>query len=157
WANNTSCRPGTAPRWANYDVVPICYPEASPMRPSSLPGSRSAFTLIELLVVIAIIAIVIGLLVPAVQAVREAGNRTQCTNNLKQIGRAWHIFHDTYKKSPTIASKGGRSVFRPLLPSLEQDVMVSTSSGLISNTNDAPSFANDIPYANAPPLKIFIC
>src|SRR5947209_17507606 len=97
-----------------------------------MPMARKGFTLIELLVVIAIIAVLVGLLLPAVQKVREAANRIKCQNNLKQLGLACHSYHDANQFFPqggkvfisdnnwnNEAEKGSWHVF--LLPYMEQD------------------------------------
>src|SRR6476660_9568724 len=101
--------------------------------------TRSAFTLIELLVVIAIIAILIALLVPAVQKVREAAARTQCTNNVKQMGLAVHSNHGTWMSD--------------ILPYMDQTPMW-TNLQAAANTLNSTTIENSVKAAGIVPAYI---
>jgi prepilin-type N-terminal cleavage/methylation domain-containing protein/prepilin-type processing-associated H-X9-DG protein len=109
---------------------------------------HAGFTLIELLVVIAIVAILIGLLLPAVQKVRAAAARIQCQNNLKQMGVAFHMYNDNYGKLPpgwvtnltgTVAPNPGWSWATIILPYIEQDNLYKTINPDVVTPGGAPA------------------
>ena len=145
------------------------------MRSFSCRFRRSGFTLIELLVVIAIIAILIALLLPAIQKAREAANRTTCTNNLKQIALAMHNYHGDYNSLPT----GGRIIFNPsgsipgyyrfgwagyLLPYIEEDNRYrearTVAPGSFESLSGASAWRTESlkhhPLFNTP-IKVYAC
>lgn len=109
------------------------------MRLRAPSRNQRGFTLIELLVVIAIIAILISLLLPAVQQAREAARRTQCKNNLKQLGVAVHNYHDIYNQFPNAnanSTLSGGSLFTSVLPMMEQGNAFQQYD--FNQTNSAP-------------------
>jgi prepilin-type N-terminal cleavage/methylation domain-containing protein len=123
---------------------------------SSHTRRRSAFTLIELLVVIAIIAVLIGLLLPAVQKVRESAARTQCANNMKQLGIALHNYYSAYDGFPpgrsVIPNVGAYNWAALILPYIEQGNLYRQYDFKVDWTNPI----NDS-GVNQTPVKTFMC
>lgn len=102
---------------------------------------QNAFTLVELLVVIAIIGVLVALLLPAVQAAREAARRMQCTNHLKQFGLAVHNFHDTRQGlPPSCAAFGHHTMFTLLYPYMEQQPLWDFIESRPNHCNTATDF-----------------
>lgn len=130
--------------------------------------ARSAFTLVELLVVIAIIGILVGLLLPAVQAAREAARRMQCSNNVKQVGLAMHNYESAFKTFPlawwldipggnNIPAMNGNSWGASILPFVEQNNLYSSFDQRYPAMNElGPIAVNNVEVIKTP-LSFFKC
>jgi prepilin-type N-terminal cleavage/methylation domain-containing protein/prepilin-type processing-associated H-X9-DG protein len=126
--------------------------------------TKRGFTLVELLVVIAIIGILVGLLLPAVQAAREAARRMQCSNNLKQIGLAFHNYESAHKTFPNSWYAGGpappynlQSSLVGLLPYLEQAPLYAQYDSRVSPANERGPIGVANVAVIATPLPMFVC
>jgi prepilin-type N-terminal cleavage/methylation domain-containing protein len=123
--------------------------------PVNILGRRRGFTLVELLVVIAIIGVLVALLLPAVQAAREAARRSSCSNNLKQIGIALHNYHDTHLKFPFGWSNRGQGWSTCILPQIEQGSLWDTLQWAESNNWDTDNTPNE--RAAGTFIKVYRC
>jgi prepilin-type N-terminal cleavage/methylation domain-containing protein len=134
---------------------PCLVPQSSPARKVGFKGPapprRRGFTLVELLVVISIIAVLLALVLPAVQRVRESASRLRCANNLKQIGLALHMYHDTYGRLPNSRISDLHATWAVLiLPYVEQD-------NLYRQWNLPLTYYDQSPVARLTPVPLYYC